>query len=619
DRLQTRTDSLQGASSLETYEYDASGNLLKFTDRRGKVSTCQYDALNRRVFVGFGTVGSGETATYESTTSFSYDAANRLVSAVDSQTGTITRSYNDQARMVSETSPQGTVTYSFDALGRRTLMTIAGQPSISYNYDDANRLIGITQGTSSVTFVYDDANRLTHLTLPNGILMEYGYDSGSQMTSLTYKQGQSVLGNLAYSYDQVGRRTKLGGSLARTGLPQALASANYNADNQLTQFSGQTLTYDANGNLTNNGLNTYSWDARNQLASITGGITASFQYDAFGRRINKTINGNSTSFLYDGANVIQELSGTTSTATMLTGRIDQIFSRNETSGNKSFLTDGLGSIIAETDSNGAPTTEYTYEPFGNTTQASSGGQPHQFNSRENDSTGLYYYRARYYSPTLQRFISEDPVGLGGGDTNFYTYTANDPINYIDPLGHQMVGVTGGISGAGGAGALSAGGTGSVMSGVVYGDQGIRTGGAVSGGAYAFSGSDPANPGSGFGQGSALGAHAGAGVGLFFSNATSFDQLLGEFWTVQVNILVVSIEYDVSGNTKVFSVTAGKGVGGSIQILKTNTPYTWEGPFHPILPGAEPLLPPLLPPLTPGNPHNPPGSGYPFSPWGGGRK
>lgn len=62
--------------------------------------------------------------------------------------------------------------------------------------------------------------------------------------------------------------------------------------------------------------------------------------------------------------------------------------------------------------------------------------PYQFTGRENDGTGLYYYRARYYSPGMKRFISEDPIGFAGGDTNLQSYVQNSPPNYIDPSGKR---------------------------------------------------------------------------------------------------------------------------------------------------------------------------------------
>jgi len=97
--------------------------------------------------------------------------------------------------------------------------------------------------------------------------------------------------------------------------------------------------------------------------------------------------------------------------------------------------DALGSVIALTDENGALKTQYTYDPFGNVTiSGETSDNPFQYTGRENDGTGLYYYRARYYSPELQRFISEDPIGLLGGDVNFYFYVGNNPLKWVDPYG-----------------------------------------------------------------------------------------------------------------------------------------------------------------------------------------
>src|SRR5260370_6924125 len=96
-----------------------------------------------------------------------------------------------------------------------------------------------------------------------------------------------------------------------------------------------------------------------------GGGYASFQYDAFGRRVRKTIGG-ATQFLYDGANPVQEISGTSASANLLAGGVDEYFQRTDSAGARSFLTDALGSTLALTDSTGTTQTSYTFEPFGNT-------------------------------------------------------------------------------------------------------------------------------------------------------------------------------------------------------------------------------------------------------------
>jgi hypothetical protein len=128
-----------------------------------------------------------------------------------------------------------------------------------------------------------------------------------------------------HSCDLSGQRTSVGGSFARTGLPQAVQSATYDAANRLTAWSGSTFSYDLNGNLGSDGLTSYIWNARGQLAGLGGAKSAAFQYDGLGRRRNKTLNG-TTSFLYDGANIVQELNGGTPTANLLNGgEVDETF------------------------------------------------------------------------------------------------------------------------------------------------------------------------------------------------------------------------------------------------------------------------------------------------------
>lgn len=344
------------------------------------------------------------------------------------------RTYDGLDRLVGEATPEGSVEYTYDAAGRRTAMLVNQQHQVSYTYDDDNRVTQIAQGSSTVAFGYDNDGRRTSLTLPNGVTMTYGYDGASQLTGINYALGGTTLGNLTYAYDLAGRRTTVGGSFARSNVPAALASASYNANNQMTQFGAAALAYDLNGNLTSDGTNTYTWNARNQLASISGGVAASFQYDAFGRRASKTVGG-TTGYLYDGLNPVQELSGGTESANLLIGLgVDEYFQRTDASGSANFLTDALGSTLALTDSGGNTLASYTYDPFGNTSISGSSANPFQYTGRETDGTGLEFYRSRYYSPTLQRFLSEDHAGFLGGDSNLYAYAQNSPTNETDANG-----------------------------------------------------------------------------------------------------------------------------------------------------------------------------------------
>ena len=113
------------------------------------------------------------------------------------------------------------------------------------------------------------------------------------------------------------------------------------------------------------------------------------------------------------------------------------------------LTDALGSTILATDATQATVTSYSYDAYGNTTQLGTNDNSQQYTGRENDGTGLYYYRARYYSPTWDRFVSQDPIGWNAGQTNRFSYVNGNPVSFIDPLGldyQGQVGVSGGIFG-----------------------------------------------------------------------------------------------------------------------------------------------------------------------------
>jgi RHS repeat-associated protein len=263
--------------------------------------------------------------------------------------------------------------------------------------------------------------------------MSYSYDSSSELTGINYAADSTTLGNLTYSYDLSGRRTSMGGTYAATNLPPTVSTTSYDAANELTGWGTATLTYDNNGNTTSDGTNSYVWNARNQLASMNS-TGDTFQYDPLGRRVTKTIISSTTNYLYDGANPVQELSGSTVTANLLTGLgVDERFTRTDSSATGTFLTDALGSTLALTNSSASTLASYTFDPFGNSATSGSSSNTYEYTGRENDGTGVYFYRNRYYSPALQRFVSEDPTEFSGG-INFYAYALNSPLSFIDPTG-----------------------------------------------------------------------------------------------------------------------------------------------------------------------------------------
>jgi RHS repeat-associated protein len=440
-RAESMTDQVL---ATESYTHDASDNLTSITDRKSQVTSySDYDALDRL------TRSDYQDGSY---TTLAYDDLGRIVSTVDSISGMIEYTYTDTSqgefpdKVKQVVSPGGTVSYSYDDLGRRETMDVDGELTVAYQYLP-NGLVDTISATNPVTgapmvfsFSYDNAGRRTGIIYPNGTTTSYTYDEAGRLLTVIHKDStEQVLESLSYSYDATGNRT----SMERPGinplLPGPSNSPDYDPANRLNAFNGDPLSYDPNGNVTGWGDMFFTWDARDRLVGITNAPAgdASFSYDSSGRRIEKTVGGVTTKYLYDGLDIVKEMDGLGNTKAwyVRTLNIDEPFARIAADGTvRYYHADALGSIIALTDTNGDIRTQYNYSPFGVTQlMGEASDNPFQYTGREYDGTGLYYYRARYYSPEMGRFISEDPIGLTGG-INMYAYVGNRPVNFVDPLG-----------------------------------------------------------------------------------------------------------------------------------------------------------------------------------------
>ncbi|MFG3049855.1 RHS repeat-associated core domain-containing protein [Kitasatospora sp. NPDC048239] len=415
-------------------EYDRNGNPVKTTARSGLVTTVDHDQLDRPTTTRYGVSGT----TDQGSTTIGYDTGSRVVRIDDTVNGATTATYDAFDRITQETTPQGTVGYAYGATSRTRQVLVGGQPLLEHLSDETGTLTSVRKnGTEAVALQHDDAGRITRSGAPgDGVHQDYQYDPAGRISSVTYRKGTTDLGTLTYTYDAAGLPIRVGGSYARTAIPGTTETSVYDAANQLKSTGARTVGYDADGNLTGDGTNTYTWNARGQLGAVNGpGTTASFGYDSQGRRTTRTVGGVTTGYLNDGDNPLQEKTGATVTTTVDAGT-DRLQLRETGGTTTRYLTDPLGGVVALADDSGALTARYLYDPFGATAVSGDDkGNGRRYAGREDDGTGLYYNRARYYSPGLHRFLSEDPIGFKGG-INLHAYADNRPTALTDPSGNK---------------------------------------------------------------------------------------------------------------------------------------------------------------------------------------
>jgi RHS repeat-associated protein len=211
-----------------------------------------------------------------------------------------------------------------------------------------------------------------------------------------------------------------------------------------TTAGANTYSYDGNGNMTGGGGRTYTWNPENKpLTTVQGGTTTTFVYDGDGGRVKKIVGTTTTRYI----SKLYECDNTNCSRFIWAGSTRIATIAVNTGATQYWHGDHLGSSSVITDSTGAKVQTVTYYPFGGTRTNQSPSTPaidvpYKYTGKELDSTGLYYYEARYYDPTLARFISADtlvPNPRDPQDLNRYAYAGNNPLKYTDPTGHFKIG------------------------------------------------------------------------------------------------------------------------------------------------------------------------------------
>ena len=456
-RLTAFTDQ---AGSTTTFTYDKRGLLTGRTDPLGKTLSFDYDSAgrliakrdrnNRVVTYTYTLTGKIETVTYHdgSRVRFTYDLLDNLTS-IEDPTGTTRYSYDAAGRLTFMTDPRGfVISYVYDEAGNTTEIAYPGNKKVIYSYDRANRLAAVKWQGQTAQYAYDVAGLLIGITHFNGSTTEYRYDRAGRLTALNNRKPGSgdplsrTISRYEFALDANGNRTAIVQEEPyRTTIPQENISYTHDPrSSRLLTAGAENFTYDDEGQLTTGYGSAYAFDDEHRLVGI--GHTVRFTYDGRGNRIEAVRNGIVTRYIYDASgNLLAEADGENRiTRYYIYGRgLMAMTTPDERT--YCYHYNATGSAIALTGDAGAIVNAYAYDPFGKIMDRQEMvQQPFTFVGQYGVMTepdGLYYMRARYYDPNVGRFISEDPLGLAGGDVNLYAYVGNNPINRIDPSGLEI--------------------------------------------------------------------------------------------------------------------------------------------------------------------------------------
>lgn len=479
-RLLTTTDAL---GQVETNTYDLANGLLETTtDRNGQVFNFAYNGLGSITSKALSDGTNAETTSYgltgqvlskqngTTTINYAYNDKGQLVSESNYAAGTNKAfTYDSNGNRTGFTLIRNDTTeisqsYTYDLLNRLTSVSENGAVIASYSYDaNDNRTQTTVTGGETTNYAYNIANMLTSQTTGDKLSEQYTYyldgnqkSKTSNGTTTTYeydKMNRLISENdTDYSFDDFGNRISMTDGTVTTNYT-------YDLNNRLSEsneINGEITTntkffYDNNGNQITKAVmvnqpyaegmsgdytisNTsdsfvalYEYNCYNQLVGVdTNGVVSNYAYAPDGLRHSKTVGGNTTTFVYDNANIVEEI--TADSANKYYRGIEII--KNDD--NLYYLYNGQGDVAFLIDAAGTSVADYVFDAYGNQSEENTVYNPFGYRGEYTDAeSGLVYLRARLYDPQTGRFINEDPIKSG---LNWYIYCAANPISFIDIFG-----------------------------------------------------------------------------------------------------------------------------------------------------------------------------------------